>query len=67
MDRKEPGEDRAIDPRPLTEKALERAIQDILTARDRTEANSRYKSWEVFHTTSQFIKAVKIKQQSLKS
>jgi hypothetical protein len=67
MDRKEPGENRAIDPRPLKEKALERAINDILTAKDRDEANDRYKKWEVFHKEPEFLKAVRQKQIRFKS
>jgi hypothetical protein len=55
-----------IDPRPLKIKALECAVKDILTAKDRDQANERYKHWDVFHQEPEFIEAVKTKKETLK-
>lgn len=56
-----------IDNRPLKVKALEQAIKDILSAKDRDEANSRFLKWSVFKDDPEFIKAIQYKKQSLKS
>jgi len=56
-----------MDSRPLAAKALECAIKDILSAKDRDQANDRYKKWEVFHKEPQFLEAVRQKQIRFKS
>ena len=56
-----------IDNRPLKVKALEQAIKDILSAKDRDEANSRYKKWEVFKDDPSFNKVIKQKQSQFKN
>lgn len=56
-----------IDPRPFQVKALECAIKDILSAKDRDQANDRYKRWKVFHKEPEFLKAVRQKQIQFKS
>ena len=56
-----------IDNRPLKVKALEQAIKDILSAKDRDEANSRFLKWSVFKDDPQFKEAIKQKQSQLKS
>ena len=55
-----------MDSRPLKVKALECAVKDILLAKDREEANSRFLKWEIFHSEPDFKKAINIKKQSLK-
>jgi hypothetical protein len=56
-----------MDKRPLKIKALECAVRDIQIAKDRDQANERYKRWEVFHQEPEFIEAVKSKKESLKN
>ena len=56
-----------MDNRPLKVKALECAVKDILSAKDREEANSRFLKWSVFKDELEFKNAINIKKQSLKS
>lgn len=55
-----------MDNRPLKVKALECAVKDIHSAKDREEANSRFLKWSVFKDEPKFTDAIKQKQQSFK-
>lgn len=55
-----------IDNRPLRVKALETAINQMKAAKNREEANTSYRFWEVFHTDSEYLAAIKAKQEQFK-
>ena len=56
-----------MDSRPLATKALECAVKDILLAKDREEANSRFIKWSIFKDDLQFKNAIQQKQSQFKS
>jgi hypothetical protein len=56
-----------MDSRLLKVKALECAVKDILSAKDREEANSRFLKWSIFKDEPKFTEAINLKKQSLKS
>ena len=51
----------------LKEKALWCAINDIMRAENRSQANERFMKWKVFHSDYKFKETVKKKQEQFKT